>query len=208
MEPENQLYFPHGQFRQLATFRMARLIYDLTVWFCNAFINKRSRTHDQMVQAARSGVQNIAEGNQMGATSKKMEMKLTGVARASLEELRLDYEDFLRQRGHLPWSPDHPALRRFRALRIATFASFMEWLHRENERGDHRSPASRTKLARPEQKHPPHQAILAANGILSLLNLCCYWLDRQLQAQARSFERDGGFTERLYKYRRRFKKKD
>jgi four helix bundle protein len=73
--------------------------YDVTVRFCNRFVDKRSRTHDQMVQAARSGVRNIAEGSQASATSKKTELKLTGVARASLEELRLDYEDFLRQRN-------------------------------------------------------------------------------------------------------------
>ena len=77
-------------------------------------------TRDQMLQAARSGVQNIAEGNQASGTSKKTELKLTNVARASLEELRLDYEDFLRQRGLPLWAPDHPALARFKARRCAT----------------------------------------------------------------------------------------
>src|SRR5213083_3247606 len=80
------------------------LVYDVTVRFCDRYISKRSRTHDQMVQAARSGVQNIAEGSQAAGTSKKTELKLTNVARASLEELRLDYEDFLRQRGLAQWS--------------------------------------------------------------------------------------------------------
>src|SRR6266849_5446446 len=84
------------------------------------YIDRRSRTGDQMVQAARSGVQNIAEGSQASGTSKKSELKLTNVARASLEELRLDYEDFLRQRGLPQWPPDHPALMRFKAKRIAT----------------------------------------------------------------------------------------
>ncbi|HUJ72903.1 MAG TPA: four helix bundle protein, partial [Verrucomicrobiae bacterium] len=79
--------------------------------------NKRSRTHDQMVQAARSGVQNIAEGSQASGTWKKTELRLTNVARASLEELRLDYEDFLRQRGLEMWGPEHPALVRFKARR-------------------------------------------------------------------------------------------
>src|SRR5206468_4740799 len=83
-----------------------QLVYDVTVRFCDRYIPSRSRTHDQMVQAARSGVQNIAEGSQASGTSKKMELKLTNVARASLEELRLDYEDFLRQRGHPIWSRD------------------------------------------------------------------------------------------------------
>ena len=90
---------PHGGYRKLKSFQVAQLVYDLTVRFCDRYIDKRSRTRDQMVQAARSGVQNIAEGSEVSGTSKKMEIKLTQVARASLEELRLDYEDFLRQRG-------------------------------------------------------------------------------------------------------------
>ncbi len=94
---------PHGGYRHLKSFQVAQLAYDVTVRFCDRYIDRRSRTHDQMVQAARSGVQNIAEGSQASGTSKKMEMKLTNVARASLEELRLDYEDFLRQRGLALW---------------------------------------------------------------------------------------------------------
>ena len=93
----------HGGYRRLKTFQVAQVVYDVTVRFCDRYINKRSRTHDQMVQAARSGVQNIAEGSQASGTSKKTELKLTNVARASLEELRLDYEDFLRQRGLTMW---------------------------------------------------------------------------------------------------------
>ena len=97
-EPET-LIPKHGGYRNLKSFQVAQLVYDVTVRFCDRYIDPRSRTHDQMVQAARSGVQNIAEGSQASGTSKKMEMKLTNVARASLEELRLDYEDYLRQRG-------------------------------------------------------------------------------------------------------------
>jgi four helix bundle protein len=84
----------HGGYRELKSFQQAELIYDATVKFCDRFIDKRSRTHDQMVQAARSGRQNIAEGSQASGTSKKTELKLVGVARASLEELLLDYEDY------------------------------------------------------------------------------------------------------------------
>ena len=84
----------HGGYRQLKSFQIAQLVYDVTVRFCDRYIDKRSRTYDQMVQAARSGVQNIAEGSQASGTSKKFELKLTNVARASLEELKLDYEDF------------------------------------------------------------------------------------------------------------------
>src|SRR5215475_10589847 len=93
----------HGGYRHLKSFQVAQLVYDVTTRFCDRYIGKRTRTHDQMVQAARSGVQNIAEGSMASATSKKTELKLTNVARASLEELRLDYEDFLRQRGLPLW---------------------------------------------------------------------------------------------------------
>ncbi|AQQ71961.1 four helix bundle protein [Limihaloglobus sulfuriphilus] len=88
----------HGGYRKLKSFQVSRLVYDITVRFCEKYIDRFSRTRDQMVQAARSGVQNIAEGSQASGTSKKTELKLTSVARASLEELRLDYENFLRQR--------------------------------------------------------------------------------------------------------------
>ena len=98
----------HGGYRKLKSFQVAQLVFDITVRFCDRYIEKRSRTHDQMVQAARSGVQNIAEGSQASGTSKKL-TQLTNVARASLEELRLDYEDFLRQRGLPLWDRDNPA---------------------------------------------------------------------------------------------------
>jgi len=103
MLDKEQLIPKHGGYRKLKSFQVAQLIYDVTTRFCDRYIEKRSRTHDQMVQAARSGVQNIAEGSQAAGTSKKTELKLTNVARASLEELRLDYEDFLRQRGLPVW---------------------------------------------------------------------------------------------------------
>src|SRR5512136_2619998 len=99
MPQEGGLIPPHGGYRNLRSFQCAQLVYDATIVFCDRLVEKRSRTHDQMVQAARSGVQNIAEGSMASATSKKTELKLTGVARASLEEPLLDDEDFLRQRG-------------------------------------------------------------------------------------------------------------
>ena len=106
MHGKDDLIQPHGGYRRLRSFQTAQTVYDATVAFCGRFVDKRSRTHDQMVQAARSGVQNIAEGSTVSATSKKMELKLTGVARASLKELLLDYEDFLRQRGLRIWDKD------------------------------------------------------------------------------------------------------
>ena len=93
----------HGGYRKLKSFQLARLCYDVTVRFCERYVPAGSRTRDQMVQAARSGVQNIAEGSEASGTSKKTELKLTSVSRASLEELLLDYEDFLRQRNLPMW---------------------------------------------------------------------------------------------------------
>lgn len=94
---------PSGGYRELRSFQTSTLIYDGTVSFCERFVNPRSRTHDQMVQAARSGRQNIAEGSRAGATSSKSETHLTNVTRASLDELLLDFEDFLRQRKLIQW---------------------------------------------------------------------------------------------------------
>ena len=195
----------HGGYRKLRGFQVAQLVYDVTVRFCDRYVDKRSRTHDQMVQAARSGVQNIAEGSLASGTSKKTELKLTNVARASLEELRLDYEDFLRQRGLTLWPPDHPALVRFKAKRCATMEEFAEWVKEESTRTntDEHGPA-RTNNEKKSVRVRGSQwrsSELAANGALSLLNVCCYLLDRQLAAQASAFEREGGFTERLYRVR-------
>jgi four helix bundle protein len=102
---------PHGGFRKLKSYQMSEIVYDATVAFCDRWISKRSRTHDQMVQAARSGKQNIAEGSMASGTSKKFELKLVGVARASLEELLPDYQDFLRQRNLPLWDKNHPKAR-------------------------------------------------------------------------------------------------
>src|SRR5580765_6585682 len=94
---------PHGGYENLLSYQKSQIIYDATVRFCDRFINPKSRTHDQMVQAARSGNKNIAEGSRASGTSKESEIKLTNVARASLEELLGDYQDYLRQRGHKQW---------------------------------------------------------------------------------------------------------
>jgi four helix bundle protein len=119
VEPE-PLIPKHGGYRKLKSFQISQLVYDITVRFCERYVDRFSRTVDQMVQAARSGAQNIAEGSMASGTSKKTELKLTNVARASLEELRLDYEDFLRQRGLPLLSPDHPALKRFKTKRCTS----------------------------------------------------------------------------------------
>ncbi|HTV43478.1 MAG TPA: four helix bundle suffix domain-containing protein [Candidatus Sulfotelmatobacter sp.] len=186
----------HGGYRKLKSFQVAQLVYDVTARFCDRYIDPRSRTHDQMVQAARSGVQNIAEGSQASGTSRKMELKLTNVARASLEELRLDYQDFLRQSGLEEWTPKHPALIRFKARRCAT-EQVRSWVLDERKR-----PGARSSVTvREGPCKSVSSAQLVANAALSLLNPACYLLDRQLAAQAATFEQEGGFTERLYRVR-------
>src|SRR5262245_15120885 len=107
---------PHGGYEDLLSFQKARIIFDGTVCFCDRFIEKRSRTHDQMVQAARSGKQNILEGSQASGISKEAELKLTGVARASLEELLEDYQDFLRRRRAKAWDKNSKEARYVRRL--------------------------------------------------------------------------------------------
>ncbi|MBX7134621.1 MAG: four helix bundle suffix domain-containing protein [Fimbriimonadaceae bacterium] len=186
MEP---LIPKHGGYRNLKSFQVAQLAYDLTVAFCDRHIDRRSRTHDQMVQAARSGVQNIAEGSQVSGTSKKMELKLTNIARASLEELRLDYEDFLRQRGLTLWNRDDPRRQALIDRRCRTVQEFELWVQESGRSGQGGPEATRAEVE--------------ANGALVLIKVACSLLDRQIAAQAQAFQEEGGFTERLYRIRKK-----
>ena len=130
MSENGQLLFPSGGFRKLKSFQLAQLCFDITVRFVELYIPPKSRTTDQMIQAARAGVQNIAEGSVASATSKRTELKLTNVARASLVELHLDYEDFLRQHSCPQWSKDHPFAQEFIRRRISSmddFRAFIQW---------------------------------------------------------------------------------
>ena len=206
MRSDEPLIPKHGGYRKLKSFQVAQLVYDITARFCERFVAGKSRTRDQMVQAARSGTQNIAEGSQASGTSKKTELKLTNVARASLEELRLDYEDFLRQRGLPLFPPDHPALQRFKKKRCATVEDVRLWAEDEQRRTrtnkDEKGKAGASSVSvRGSRVSSVGSSTLVANAALSLLNLCCYLLDRQLVAQAQAFEKEGGFTERLYRIR-------
>lgn len=202
MADDEGLIPKHGGYRHLKSFQIAQLAYDVTVRFCDRYIDRFSRTRDQMVQAARSGVQNIAEGSQASGTSKKTELKLTNVARASLEELRLDYEDYLRQRGLPKLEPDHPALKRFKAKRCAKIEDVRDWVAEErgvwkkhtDEHGlgeRHTDEHGLTRAHRGEDENlaefvwvgdspcqPLSDSTLVANAALSLLNLSCYLLDR------------------------------
>ena len=183
MKPD-KLIPVHGGYRQLKSFQHAELVYDATVKFCDRFIDKRSRTHDQMVQAARSGRQNIAEGSQASGTSKRFELKLIGVARASLEELLLDCEDFLRQRGLMLWGKNHPAAQEVRRLVYKEDRSYMTY--------------------RPYIEES--RAEVAANTLICLIHQTNYLLDQQLRQLEKAFLKEGGFTERLYQVRSRRRK--
>jgi len=168
---------PHGGYRNLKSYQSTTIIYDLTVDFCRRFV-REARMRDQMDQAARSGRQNIAEGCQASGTSKKTELKLVGVARASLEELLLDFEDFLRQRGLQMWSKDSEEAKAIRALAYKTDRSY------ETYRSYSEDPAT------------------AANAAICLIHQANYLLDQQLRALEKEFIEHGGFTERLYAMRK------
>jgi len=183
----------HGGYRNLKSFQIAQLVYDVTVRFCDRYVGRRSRTHDQMVQAARSGVQNIAEGSMASGTSKKMELKLTNVARASLEELRLDYEDFLRQRRLALWATDDPRRKALVARRCATAGEVAAWVKEVHGQDGHYNQSMKSIESMYAQT--------AANAALVLIGVAVALLDRQVAAQAAAFETEGGFTERLYRTR-------
>ena len=195
----------HGGYSHLKSFQVAQIVYDLTVRFCDRYVPWRSRTHDQMVRAARSGVQNIAEGSEASGTSNKTELKLTNVARASLEELRLDYEDYLRQRGLPQWSRQDPRREDLIRRRPASAEAVAEWVRQVHERGlcglggpsgPGAAPSTGSTLSTQST-----YAEIAANAALALIAVASALLDRQLAAQAAAFEREGGFTERLYRVR-------
>lgn len=208
MTEQETLIPKHGGYRKLKSFQVAQLVYDVTVRFCDKYISKRSRTHDQMVQAARSGVQNIAEGSQASATSKKMELKLTQVARASLEELKLDYEDFLRQRGLAQWQRENPLRQALIDRRCETADEVARWVV---EAAKSNGPSGQTgrsgqnsETSTVSTKSTPSTELypeLSANAALTLLAVACSLLDRQVARLAADFENEGGFTERLYRVR-------
>jgi four helix bundle suffix protein len=211
----------HGGYENTKTWQLADLIYDVTVRFCDKYVDRRSRTHDQMVQAARSGCQNLQEGSVDSAVSKKIEMKLTGIAKGSLMELQRDFKKFLKHRDLPEWPPRHPALMRFKARRCASLEEFRRWVAEEVRRAEqeekntdgHGRTRTDTKQADSAVRGRPcasvsarvsrkaFPAVCAAHGALSLLNLCIHLIGRQMEAQADAFEKEGGFTERLYRRR-------
>jgi len=179
---DENLMFAHGGYRELKSFQMSTIVYDLTVEFCKKFVDYKSRTNDQMVQAARSGRQNIAEGSRASGTPKKTELKLTNVARASLEELLLDYEDFLRQRGLKIWAKDFPEAKKVRNLCYGnpSYQSYVPYLNSSES---------------------------AANAIICVIHQANYLLDKQLEKLSSEFVEQGGFNERIYQKRSEFRQK-
>jgi len=170
---------PHGGYENLLSYRKAEIVYDATVKFCDRFIDKKSRTHDQMVQAARSGNKNIAEGSQASGTSKEAEIKLVNVARASLEELLGDYRDFLRQRGLRLWEKDSKEalfVRKLGAKKDASYDSFKTYI----------------------ESRPPE---VVANILISLIHQTNYLLDQQLRQLEKAFLQEGGLRERMTRAR-------
>ncbi len=204
----------HGGYRKLKSFQIAQMVYDVTVRFCDKYIDGRSRTHDQMVQAARSGVQNIAEGSQASATSKKTELKLTQVARASLEELKLDYEDYLRQHGRKLWDRENPLRQGLIDKRCQTADELASWvvsvakrdgLYGQDGRGGQNSLRSTKSRGSKASSNFPE---LSANAVLVLIIVANSLLDHQVERLGKDFEKEGGFTERLYRVRTEKRRKN
>ncbi|NTW55270.1 MAG: four helix bundle protein [Chlorobaculum sp.] len=185
MAGSGRIILPHGSYKKLHSYRKTEIIYDLTVRFCRRFLSVRDRTVDQMVQAARSGKQNIVEGCMASGTSNEMEIKLVNVARASLEELLEDYSDFLRTRDLPLWeknSREALFVRKLSCERDASYESFREFVE-----------------TRPAE--------VVANIAICLINQASFLLKRQLETLERQFIEAGGIRERMTKVRLEFRQK-
>jgi len=170
----------HGGYRNLFSYQKSEIIYDGTVYFTNRFFHKYDRTIGQMVQAARSGKQNIAEASMASATSKEAEIKLTNVARASLEELQIDYEDFLRTQKLPLWAKEHRLVARLRELNKST-----------------PTPTYETFVKAIEHESPE----ICANTMITLIKICTYLLKQQINQLEIAFVKEGGLRERMTKAR-------
>lgn len=185
LSPTDGFIPPHGGYGNLLAYHKALIVYQATVYFCNRFINKKSRTHDQMVQAARSGKQNILEGSEASGTSKETEIKLTGVAKASQKELLEDYQDFMREHHIAEWTLEHPYAKRLRQLNRTPGANYDTF-----KKGiEHADPA------------------ISANVIAGLIKVTHYLLNRQLRRLERDFLEQGGLRERMTRARLSYRSK-
>jgi four helix bundle suffix protein len=171
---------PHGGYQDLRSYRKAEIVHDVTVSFCGRFLPERDRTAEQMVQAARSGKQNIAEGSMASGLSREMELKLLGVARASLEELLVDYRDFLRTRSLRTWDKHSRQAEYVRALGGSPDCSY--------------------ELFREHVDTRPAEVV--ASIAICLIHRAGYLLDRQIRSLEQAFVREGGIRERMSRARR------
>lgn len=175
----------HGGYKQLKSFQMSEIIFDFTFEFCKKYIRYGSRSRDQMEQAARSGKQNIGEGSQASAISPKTEIKLVDVARASLEELKIDYEDFLRINNLPIWGKDDSrslAIRKLAYLQNRTYMTYRTYMTNGTNWTDRTDKADKSYW---------EQAELAGNCALCLINQANYLLDKQLQSLTSALENRG-----------------
>jgi len=169
----------HGGYKNLITYQKSEIIYDGTIYFTKRFFQKYDRTIDQMVQAARSGKQNIAEASMASGTSKETEIKLTNVARASLEELKIDYQDFLRTNKLPMWDKNHKLTSRFREINRtpnATYDTYKRAIEHE-------------------------QPEICANSMICLINIVSYLLAQQIKSLEMAFINEGGLRERMTRAR-------
>ena len=174
----------HGGYNDLITYQKAEILYDGTYYFCEKYLEKYDRTKDQMIQAARSGKQNIAEGSMISATSKESEIKLTNVARASLEELFIDYKDFLRTRGLIFWDKNHKYYKALTKL--------------------HKTPNFTYETYRKGIESPDPE--VSANVLASLTNTTSFLLAQQLKVLEKEFLENGGLRENMYQARIKHRK--
>ena len=176
---------PHGNYRSLIAYQKAEVLYDITFRFCHRFLKQSDRTFDQMIQSARSGKQNIAEGSKAAATSKETELKLTNVGRSSLEELLLDYQDFLRVRDMSQWNKNSKRALFVRNLGMQspiTFESYRDFCETRS-------------------------AEVIANIAICLLHQTNYLLDKQIRRLEKDFIKEGGIRERMTRARLNYRKK-
>jgi len=196
---------PHGGYKNLVAFQKAEIVYDATVKFCADLLDRRDRTVDQMVQAARSGKQNIVEASMASGTSKETEIKLTNVARASLEELLTDYRDFLRTRGLREWEKNSREALDVRRLSAGKMAP-PKGHGTKATNGTHGSPKSHTSQERVSfetfrpffETRPPE---VLANIVICLIHQTNYLLDQQLKRLEKDFVEQGGLRERMTRAR-------
>jgi four helix bundle suffix protein len=200
-----QILQPSGGYEKLVSYQVAKLLYDVTVRFVDRYIPAGSRTADQMEQAARSGERNIAEGSKLSATTRKLELNLTNVARASIDELRKDYESFLEHRKLPLWEPMDPRRKELSNVRCKNPDEVARWIKAVWEREKEQRMQT---IEGPRTARTPHTvkdrayAEISANVGQTLCKIAIHLLDKQVESQALAFEKEGGFSERLYRVRK------